>query len=312
MRVKIVFSLILPVLIVFTIHAQPRKSASAPAATRTVAIVTEPKADIWLDDVKYGSADENGILTLKNISGAAKKLRVRANGFKEAVQNLTPAQRGEVKISLTATTDEAELAFQQAESQTNRQKAVELYEQALRLRPKYAEANLGLARVLLASGDTEAALKAVRAAKKARPVYPEATAVEGRIYTTEEEPDKAVAAFKRAVAEAKGFQPEAYAGLGLLYKEKAENFAAEGDFENEKQNYILAAAALKKAAAQLGTAPDAVTIYQLLGDAYEHAKMYPEAIKVYEEFLRSFPESDEASVVESFIVQIKKKQQEQP
>ncbi len=311
MRAKFIFSLILPVLFTFTVHAQPRKAAPPLVAARTVTIAAEPKAAVWLDDVKYGTTDENGNLTLKNISGGVKKLRVRANGFKEIIQNLLPAQKGEIKISLTKTTDEAELAFQQAESETDKGKAVELYRKAISLRPKYAEANLGLARVLSARGETEAALKAVQSAKKARPVFPEATAVEGRIYASENEEEKAVAAFKRAVAEAKGFQPEAYAGLGLLYRETAEGFASEGDFQSERQNYILAAAALKKAAAQLGTSPDAITIYQLLGDAYEKAKMEAEAVKAYEDFLRLFPDTDEASVVESFIVQIKKRQQEQ-
>ncbi len=311
MRAKLIFSLILPLLFTFSAAAQTR-GAAAQTAARTVTIATEPKADVWLDDVKYGTTDENGNLTLKNISGAVKKLRIRATGFKESAQNLAPAQKGEVKIALTKTEDEAELAFQQAESQTDRKKAVELYRKAIGLRPKYAEAHLGLARVLSAQGETEAALKAVQSARRARPIYPEATAVEGRIYASEDEEEKAVAAFKRAVAEAKGFQPEAYAGLGLLYKEKAGSFASSGDFESEKQYYVLAAAALKKAAAQLATAPDAVTIYQLLGDSYEHAKMFPEAIKVYEDFLRLFPDSDEASVVESFIVQIKKRQQNEP
>lgn len=314
MRAKLIFSLLLPFLFVFATTAQPRKSAAPTAtATRTITIVTEPRAAVWLDDVKYGATDETGNLTLKNIGGA-KKLRVRANGFKETTQNLLAARKGELKIALTATTDEAELAFQEAETATSidRRKAVELYRKTLNLRPKYPEANLGLARVLLAQGETEAALREIKAARKTRPVYPEAAAVEGRIYTTENEPEKAIAAFRRALADGKGFQPEAHTGLGLLYKDKAEAAAAEGDFENEKHNYLLAAAALKKAAAQLGSSPDAVTIYQLLGDAYENAKMFPEAIKVYEEFLRLFPDADEASIIESFIVQIKKKQQEQP
>jgi tetratricopeptide (TPR) repeat protein len=97
--------------------------------------------------------------------------------------------------------------------------------------------------------------------------------------------------------------------LGLLYKDKAEGFGASGDFQSEKQNYILAAAELERAAAQLATAPDAITIYQLLGDCYERAKMYTEAIKTYEKFLRLFPESSEASVVRSLIVQINKREQ---
>jgi outer membrane protein assembly factor BamD (BamD/ComL family) len=40
-------------------------------------------------------------------------------------------------------------------------------------------------------------------------------------------------------------------------------------------------------------------------------KKYTEAIAVYEEFLRVFPDSNEASAVQSFIVQLKKQMSEQ-
>ncbi len=205
------------------------------------------------------------------------------------------------------TTDEAELAFQQAEAEKDKEKAVGLYKKAIGLRPKYAEANLALARALADKSDNEGALKAIAAARKARPGYAEASAVEGRIYKAGDNEQKAIAAFKRSISEGKNFQPEAHTGLGLLYKEKAESSGAEGDFQGEKQYYILAAAELEKAAAQLSTAPDAITIYQLLGDCYERAKMYPQAVKVYEKFLRLFPDSSEASAVRSFIVQINKR-----
>ncbi len=311
MRAKLIFTILLTTFSTFIVSAQAKKSAASFSAqtARTITIITEPNAIVWLDDVKYGATDGGGKLTLRNVAARARKLRVRANGFKEIAQNLTAAQKGDVKIALSKTTDEAELAFQQAETEAgkNREKAVELYKKAIGLRPKYAQANLGLARVLLAQGDTENALKAIQTARAARPAYAEASAVEGRIYQAEDKEDKAIAAFKRSIAEGKNFQPEARAGLGLLYKDKAEGFAATGDFENERLNYKLAAAELDRAAVQLVTAPDAITIYQLLGDCYERAKMFPEAIKVYEKFLRLFPDSDEAEAVKSFIVQINKR-----
>lgn len=302
MRAKILFAILLTTVYIFTVSAQ---------TARMFTFTSEPNAIIWLDDVRYGATDENGKLTVKNISAGAKKLRVRANGFKEITQNLTATQKGDVKIALTKTIDEAELSFQQAEIESgkDREKAVELYKKAIALRPKYAEAHLGLARVLFAQSDTENALKAVQSARAARPAYAEAAAVEGRIHQAEDREDKAIAAFKRSIAEGKSFQPEAYTGLGLLYKSRAEAFGSSGDYESEKQNYILAAAQLDKAAAQLATAPDAITIYQLVGDCYERAKMFPEAIKVYEKFLRLFPDSDEVEAVQSFIVQINKREQ---
>ena len=166
-------------------------------------------------------------------------------------------------------------------------------------------------RALLDLNDTDSALKAISAARKARLGYSEASAVEGRAYKADNKEDKAIASFKRAVTEGKGVQPEALTGLGLLYKDRAEGFGAASDFEAEKQNYLLAAAEPKKAVPQLAGAPDAIIIYQQVGDCYEKAKMYREAIKVYEEFLRIFPDANEAETFRSFIVQLQKRIKEE-
>lgn len=280
-----------------------------PAAFRKITVISEPNAAVWIDDVNYGNTDAAGKLVLRTFAGGTHKIRVRASGFKEVSQNLLSAQSGDLKIALVKTTDEAELAFQQAEemSSLDREKAVELYKKAVRLRPKYPEAFLGLARVLAGMSETAEALKAIQSARRARPGYAEASAVEGRIHKDAGNEEKAVAAFKRAITEGKGVQPEALTGLGLLYKERAEAAAGESDFEAEKQNYLLAADLLKKAVAQLAAAPDAATVYQLLGDSYERAKSYPEAIRIYEEFLRLFPDAPEAETFRSFIVQLQKR-----
>ncbi len=290
----------------FTFSVSAQKAKTPTTQLKTIIIVTEPKAIVWLDDVKRGKTDESGKLTIKHSLPGTRKLRVRADGFKEVSQNLLPANKGEVKIALVKTTDEAELAFQQAESETDKQKAAELYKQAIKLRPNYAEANLGLARVLSDNGENEAALKAIQAARKARPGYAEASAVEGRIYKSEGDEEKAIASFKRAITEGKNFQPEANTGLGLLYKEKAEGFGAEGKFDEEAANYQIAADYFRKAVTQLSGAPDAEVLYQFLGLAYEKMKKYKDAIAVYEEFLRTFPDSNETTAVQSFIVQLKK------
>lgn len=288
-------------------------AVAAVAQTRTVTITTEPKASVWLDEVLRGVTDEDGKLTIAPITAGAHKIRVRADGFKEVTQNLTAAQKGDLAIALVKTNDQAELTFQEAErlSSSDREKAIAAYRKAVSLRPKYPEASLALARVLSANNDLDGALKAVAAARRARPGYAEASAVEGRIYVTEGDEEKAIAAFKRSIAEGKGVQPEANTGLGLLYKEKAEAAGAEGDYENETANYTLAVQYFKKAIAQLSGAPDAVTLYQFLGMSYEKMKKYSEAIAVYEEFLKLFPDNNESEAVRSFIVQLKKQMSEQ-
>jgi tetratricopeptide (TPR) repeat protein len=294
--------------------AQKRKPASPPAnQTKSITIMAEPNADVWLDDVKRGTVDESGKIVIKPISAGKHTLRVRADGFKEVEQSLLPTQRGDVKIVLVKTTDEAELAFQQAEKLQilSKEKSKELYEKAISLRPKFAQAYLGLARVLLEQSDVQGALEAIKNARKARPNYAEASAVEGRIYKLDEQEDKAIASFKRAIAEGKGLQPEAYTGLALFYKEKAEAAGAEGDFEGEQALYAQSIKFFPSAISQLSGAPDAIIVYQLFGLVYEKMKKYEDAIAIYEEFLRVFPDTSEASVVRSFIVQLKKQMSEQ-
>lgn len=280
--------------------------AVSAQTARVITVSTEPKAIVWIDDVRRGTTDENGQLTIKPVMAGTRKLRVRADGFKELTRNLLPAQKGEIKVALTKTMDEAELVFQQAEKMSlrDRQKAVELYEKAIALHPNYPEANIGLARVLSELGSLDEALKAIKNARKTRPVYPEASAIEGRIYKDLGDEEKAVASFKRAIKEGKGFQPEAYTGLGLFYKEKASGAASGGDYTQEELNYEEAAKYLQKAIEQLSASESVV--YMLLGEIYERQKKRKEAIQVYEEFLRDFPDSNERTAVESFIVQLKK------
>lgn len=273
---------------------------------RSITIVTEPKAVVWIDDIRRGATDESGRLEIKPVMAGTRRLRVRADGFKDHNQSLLPAQKGEIKIALTKTTDEAELTFQQAEKMAtqDRQKAIELYEKAVKLRPSYPEAHLGMARVLSETGELDKALAAIKNARKSRPVYPEASAVEGRIYKDSGEEEAAIAAFNRAIKEGKGFQPEAHTGLGLFYKDKAGVAASGGDFEEVDFYYDEAAKHLLKAIDQLSASEPVV--YLLLGEILEKREKFTEAVTLYERFIREFPDSNEVTAVKSFIVQIKK------
>ncbi|MBK7801105.1 MAG: tetratricopeptide repeat protein [Chloracidobacterium sp.] len=233
---------------------------------------------------------------------------MRADSFKERIVSITAAQKGAIRVALTKTTDSAELAFQEAErlSLIDREKAIDAYKKAIKLRPAYPDAFVALARVQSETGDLEEAERAIASARKLRPAFAEASAVLGRIYKDLGQEEKAIAAFDRAISEGKGFQPEALAGLGLLYKEKAEGFGGAGEFDAEQVNYAEAAKYLRRSVKQISGAPDAVVIYQLLGLVYERIQNYQEAIDIYEEFLRIFPDSSDATAIRSFIVQLKK------
>jgi tetratricopeptide (TPR) repeat protein len=281
----------------------------APAGQfRTIVINTEPKATVWIDDVRYGTTDETGTLEIRTVTSGSHSLRVRAAGFKEVSQPVTAVQRGAIKVALVKTTDEAELAFQNGErlAFVDREQSAEAYRKAVKLRPNYPQAYLALARVLMEADDLDEAKKAIAAAKRLRPGYAEASAVEGRIHKENGDEEKAITAFRRSITEGKGFQPEAYTGLGLLYKEKAEAAAGSGAFDAESEYYTEATKYLKTALKQLAGAPDASVIYQFLGLILENQKLYAEAIDLYEEFLKIFPNSPDATAVRSFIVQLKK------
>ena len=119
--------------------------------------------------------------------------------------------RKSLAIKLVRTTDQAELTFQEAElareqarDDEARRKAEELYRSALKLRPAFPAARLGLARVLLDLNKFQPALAEIEAARRSRPVYAEASAVEGRINREAAFTDDAIESFRRAIREAKG------------------------------------------------------------------------------------------------------------
>jgi tetratricopeptide (TPR) repeat protein len=261
--------------------------------------VTEPAAIVWLDEIRRGTTDADGRLLVSNVANGAHSLRVRAVGFKETTTPVTAAARGELRVRLLRTTDEAELLFQQAESARDsaknaddRQKAADLYRQTLRARAAYPAAHVGLARVLLDMNDTDGALAEIEAARRSRANYAEASAVEGRIYRETGQTDDAIGSFNRAIRESHGFQPEAHVGLGRTYEEKGQ--------------YDLAAREFDIALKQLSdTEP---VIYQLLGAAYEKGGNAKEAIVAYENYLRLAPNGSQASAIRSIIEQLKSQQ----
>lgn len=301
----------LAIAIVFAV-AETAAQVRTPAPNlRSLTVKSEPNARVWIDGVLYGRTGDTGSLTIDTVAAGRRSIRVRAEGFKDGQKVVLPVQSGEVAIPLTRTTDEADVAFHKAEHLTtvDREKAIEAYRQTLKLRPSHLDAAVGLARMYTDKNDFENAEKAIAQARRLKPGLAEISAIEGRLYKSTNEEEKAIASFKRAIREGSGFQPEAYAGLGLLYKEKAELHGASGEFEQETAAYDEAARNLAMAIKQLSGAPDAPVLYQFLGLVYEQQKKPEKAIAVYEEFLRYFPGHSESDAFKSFIVQLKKADQ---
>ena len=275
------------------IRSQQRApQASSPA----LVITTEPNAIVWIDEIRRGTTDASGKLSLKNISNRRHSVRVRAVGFKESTVALVPGRRT-LAIKLVTTTDQGELLFQQAETardkaraDADRQAAVELYEQALKMKPALPAAHVGLARLYLDMNQFDKAHDEIDAARKLKPIYPEASAVDGRIYREEAQNQDAIKAYRRAIREAGGFQPEAHVGLARVYEDN-----------NDFNEAIIE---LRKALDQL--ADSEPVIYQMLGAAYEKVQKPKDAVAAYEKYLELAPNGSYASAIRSILTQLKR------
>ena len=217
-------------------------------------------------------------------------------GFKETSARLLPGKRN-VSLKLLPTNDRAELLFQQAEAareqakdDDSRRKAEDLYNEALKIRPAFPAAHVGLARVLLDLNEYQKALGEIDAARRTRPLYAEASAVEGRINREAAFTEQAINSFRRSIREAKGFQPEAHVGLARVLEEKGQ--------------YAEATAEYRKALEQLSDSEP--VIYQLLGAAYEKQQKYKDAVAAYEKYLQLAPNGSLAPALRSIIDQLRR------
>ncbi len=281
---------------VTTILPQRRSRTATSPPSKSFTITTEPNAIIWIDEIRRGQTDASGKLELQKISPGRHILRVRAIGFREAGLPLVAGRRS-ISVKLLRSTDQAELTFQQAEDarekakdDASRKSAAELYRAALQRRPAYAAAHVGLARVLLDLNQYQAALDEIEAARRARPVYAEASAVEGRINREAAFTDEAIQSFRRSLKEGRGFQPEAHVGLARVLEDK-------GQYEEAIAEY-------RQAIEQLSDSEP--VIYQLLGAAYERQQKYKEAVSAYEKYLMFAPNGSLAPAVRSIIEQLRR------
>ena len=268
------------------VHAQPA----------ALTITTEPNAIVWIDEVRRGTTDDSGKLALTKVSPGRHTVRVRANSFKETTTVLLPGRRT-LAVKLVPTSDPVELLFQQAETarekardDATREYAADLYQQTIKNRPAYPAAHVGLARVLLDLNKFKEAHAEIDAARRTRAVYPEASAVEGRIYREEAFIDDAIRSFRRAIREANGFQPEAHVGLARVMEDQ-------GDFAG-------AVIELRKAIDQLSDSEP--VIYQMLGAAYERVNKPKEAVAAYEKYLQLAPNGSYATAIRSILEQLKR------
>ena len=273
-----------------------QKPANPRPVSPALTITAEPNTTIWIDEVRRGTTDGSGKLALARMSPGRHTLRARAKGFKEITTLLAPGRKA-ISLRLVPTTDQAELLFQQAEEareqakdDAGREKAVQLYRDALKLRAAMPAAHVGLARLYMDLNQFKEAQSEIDAARRIRPVYPEASAVEGRVLREAAFTDEAIRSFRRAIAESRGFQPEAHVGLARVLEEKGQLSEAIAEY--------------RKAINQLSDSEP--VIYQMLGAAYEKLEKPKEAVAAYEKYLELAPNGSYAAAIRSILNQLKK------
>lgn len=274
----------------------PFSSQVVSQTPASLAITTEPNAIVWIDEIRRGVTDSFGKLTINRLRAGRHTLRIRASGFSEVSRPILTGTKS-LTVRLTKTTDQAELRFQQAEqarekarTEEDRQNSAKLYRQALQLRAAFPAAHVGLARVLMALDQYQEALAEIDAARGRRAVYPEASAVEGRIYHEAAFTEKSIQAFRRSIKESRGFQPEAHVGLARVLEEKGQ--------------YDEAIVEFQKALEQLSDSEP--VIYQMIGAVYERVRRFNEAVAAYEKYLALAPTGSLAPALRSIIDQLKR------
>lgn len=279
------------VFVLLLLVVSPLIYAQAP-----LTITTEPNAIVWIDEIRRGTTDSSGKLIVNKVSAGRHVVRVRARGFKETTTPLLPGRRA-LAVKLLPTTDQAELLFQEAELAREKargdealKQAADLYREAIKLRSGFPAAQVGLARVLMDLNEFKEAHAAIDAARRTKPSYAEASAVEGRLYRDEAFDNEALSSFRRALREAGGFQPEAHVGMAKVYEDKGQ--------------FAQAVAEYRAAIAQLSDSEP--VIYQMLGAAYEKMEKPKEAVTAYEKYLELAPNGSYAAAIRSILDQLKR------
>ncbi|HKP67758.1 MAG TPA: carboxypeptidase-like regulatory domain-containing protein, partial [Pyrinomonadaceae bacterium] len=74
---------------------------AAGQVLRSITVITEPNATVWIDDMRFGTTDDKGRLKISSVPAGVRVLRVRAEGFSEVRKSLPATTSGDVNVALT-------------------------------------------------------------------------------------------------------------------------------------------------------------------------------------------------------------------
>ncbi|GEM_PF-1103141 len=272
-----------------SVQAQTRATGSLKVTTG------QPGSVIFINNVRHGVTDESGVAEIKRVWAGAFPVRVRTVGFTDWTGRVVIAANATKTLTIKQqpTSDEALLHYQRGEALRDKAQnanAIKEYQQALALRPSFAEARLALTRSLIGTQDYQEAEKQLTLAQKnANRPSVEAYTILGNLRRNQGLVDEAIVEYRKALKLAAGKSFEANIGLGIALNEQ-------GKTDEAVKAY------------RLGIAQDMETepiLYYQLGEILEKAQRNKEAIAAYRRYIALDPEGEFASAAESVIEQLK-------
>jgi len=291
-------SRVLTIVLIATIALLDGLAVPARTRTRTASLRVAGSVAgsvVIVDDVRLGRTDSKGSGTFANIPPGRRTALVRQPGFADDRRTVTFAAGAVATIrpKRLAISDNAERLQRAAlflAADGKHEQAASEFRRAIESRGgPYREAEVGLARSLLANKDYDGASAAAETAATANPRNLEAQTVLANVLRERGFYDEAAEAYRRAIALSPDRAPEAHAGLAILLGER-------GDLSGAATEYRLA----------IEQNFDAEPIlYQLYGGVLERLDRPKEAVAAYERFLALAPSSSLAPAVRSVVEQLK-------
>ncbi len=266
----------------------------------TLVVKAEAGTIVWVNNLRYGTVPEHGELTIRNLKAGSHKLRARLLGKRELTQTVTvkAATPTIAQFTFKLSASAAEESFQNAEALRDKGKqkdAILAYQTALKhSKSSYAQARIGLARSLMATGEYDDAItearRAVREATANSTLAAEAITVIANTYRAQGLYDEALENYRKALTLARNISPEAHTGLALTWQD-------ENKIDESIKHFRTAAAQAND------TEP---IIYYLLGNLLDREGQIKEAIEIYEKYLLLEPNSKFAVTARSMLKQLKR------